>query len=297
MRPRIYSILAVLCAASAYGQVIPPAVFTDPPADAAHPAQMTVLHIPSHDVQINGIIYQPSGEGPHPTLIICHGLPGNEKFLDLAQAVRRAGWNALAFNYRGSWGSPGVFRLSQNIEDADAVLAYIRDPTNAKRLGIDTHRIVLVGHSMGGWVVVEAASHDHDLMGVIIISAADVGKLGDLPRDRLLALMEDSQGPLAGVSPESMADDVRTLSKLRFESAAAQLTQVPLLALTADDGLASDTDALVRAIQTQGGREVTPMHFSTDHSWSDHRIALECAILTWLAALNQRPGKSVKTDP
>ncbi|MFD3266336.1 hypothetical protein [Phenylobacterium ferrooxidans] len=32
---------------------------------------------------------------------------GNEKNLDLAQAVRRAGWNAAAFNYRGSWGSPG----------------------------------------------------------------------------------------------------------------------------------------------------------------------------------------------
>ncbi|MDO8912512.1 MAG: hypothetical protein Q8N10_08825 [Phenylobacterium sp.] len=32
---------------------------------------------------------------------------GNEKNLDLAQAVRRAGWNAVTFNYRGSWGSPG----------------------------------------------------------------------------------------------------------------------------------------------------------------------------------------------
>ena len=48
---------------------------------------MTVLHIPSHGVLINGLVYQPSGPGPHPTLIICHGLPGNEKNLDLAQAV------------------------------------------------------------------------------------------------------------------------------------------------------------------------------------------------------------------
>jgi hypothetical protein len=41
--------------------------------------------------------------------LICHGLPGNEKHLDLAQAVRRAGWLAVTFNYRGSWGSQGVF--------------------------------------------------------------------------------------------------------------------------------------------------------------------------------------------
>ena len=96
--------LAVLTAASAaaFAQSVPAAIYTDPPADAAHPAGTIVIHIPSHGVSINGIIYTPSGPGPHPTLVICHGLPGNEKNLDLAQAVRRAGWNAVTFNYRGS---------------------------------------------------------------------------------------------------------------------------------------------------------------------------------------------------
>jgi uncharacterized protein len=93
--------------------------------------------------------------------------PGNEKFLDLAQAVRRAGWNAVTFNYRGSWGSPKAFRFSHNLEDADAVLAYLRDPANAARLGIDTQRIAMVGHSMGGWVVVHTAAHDRGLIGAI----------------------------------------------------------------------------------------------------------------------------------
>ena len=98
-------------------QSVPPAIFTDPPADSAHPAGMTVLHIPSHGVLINGLVYSPPGAGPRPTLVICHGLPGNEKNLDLAQAVRRAGWNAVTFNYRGSWGSPGQFRFAQNLQE------------------------------------------------------------------------------------------------------------------------------------------------------------------------------------
>jgi predicted alpha/beta-fold hydrolase len=89
---------------------------TDPPADKAHPAAMTVIHIPTHGLLINGVVYSPTGAGPHPTIIICHGLPGNEKNLDLAQALRRAGWNAVTFNYRGSWGSPGNFRFAQNLE-------------------------------------------------------------------------------------------------------------------------------------------------------------------------------------
>ena len=41
-------------------------------------------------------------------------------------ALRRRGWNAITFNYRGSWGSPGTYRFSQNPEDARAVLAFLR---------------------------------------------------------------------------------------------------------------------------------------------------------------------------
>jgi uncharacterized protein len=289
MRRCVVAIFGMLLGGTMSAQSVPSAIFTDPPIDVEHPVHMTVLRIPSHGVRVNAIIYQASGPGPHPTLVICHGLPGNEKNLDLAQAVRRAGWNAVVFNYRGSWGSPGVFRFSQNLEDADAVLVYLRDPANAKLLGIDTSHIVIAGHSMGGWVAASTASHDHSLAGVILISAADVGKQGDWPRDRLVGLMADCVAPLSGVTAESMADEVRSLSRdLRFESDAASLTQVPILAFTADDGFAPDTNALISAIEGRGGRKVTSMHVATDHNWSDHRITLESVILGWLAAQTAR---------
>src|SRR5882672_2199968 len=193
MRSFIPFILATLCAApTALAQSVPAAIFTDPPADAAHPARMTVLHIPTHGLLINGLVYQPSGAGPHPTLVICHGLPGNEKNLDLAQAVRRAGWNAVTFNYRGSWGSPGSFRFAQNLEDAASVLAFLRVPANAARLGVDAHRIAIAGHSMGGWVTVNTAAHDPALLGAILISAADMTAMGqNSPRARVVAEMAD----------------------------------------------------------------------------------------------------------
>jgi acetyl esterase/lipase len=275
----------LLIAATAGAQPVSPAIFTDPPAGLVPPARMTALHIPTHGVQVNGIIYQAAGPGAHPTLVICHGLPGNERNLDLAQAVRRAGWNSVTFNYRGSWGSPGSFRFSQNLEDAEAVLVYLRDPANARLLGVDTSRIVIAGHSMGGWVAVHTASHDHGVAGLITISAADVATQGDWPRAKLLELMADSIGPLAGVTPDSMADEAHALSKgLRFENEASGLTAMPFLALTADDGLASDTDSLVSAVEARGGHQVTAMHVATDHGWSDHRIALEDIVLRWLAA-------------
>jgi len=247
---------------------------------------MTVLHIPSHGVLINGLVYSPAGAGPHPTLVICHGLPGNEKNLDLAQAVRRAGWNAVTFNYRGSWGSPGVFRFAQNLEDADAVLAYLRDPANAARLGIDTKRIAIAGHSMGGWVTALTASHDHALMGAVLISAADMGHLGMAPRDKVVAEMASDMESLAGVTPQSMSNEVMANSKaFSFAGVAGGLTGTPLLVLTANDGLAQDADALVTAIGAAGGNKVQAIHVATDHSWSDHRIFLESTIITWLAGL------------
>jgi pimeloyl-ACP methyl ester carboxylesterase len=285
MRLAVFAVL-VFSAAAGVAQTVPAAIYTDPPADAAHPAGMAVLHVPSHGALINGIVYQPSGAGAHPTLVICHGLPGNEKNLDLAQAVRRAGWNAVTFNYRGSWGSPGVFRFAQNLEDADAVLAYLRDPANAARLGIDTKRIAIAGHSMGGWVTAHTAAHEPALMGAVLISAADMGAISGMPRAKVVALMADNKETLAGVTAESMADEVIANAKaFGFSNAVAGLTQMPLLVLSADDGLAPQTDALVKAIEDHGGKKVTAIHVATDHGWSDHRILLESTILNWIAGL------------
>jgi acetyl esterase/lipase len=122
---------------------VPKAVIADPPPDAKFPARMQVIHVPSGGVQINGVVYVASGERPHPAFVFFHGLPGNEKNLDLAQAVRRAGWTVVTVNYRGSWGSPGNFRFAQNLEDAQATLSFIRSPENAKRLSIDPTRVAL----------------------------------------------------------------------------------------------------------------------------------------------------------
>jgi pimeloyl-ACP methyl ester carboxylesterase len=279
--------LATACAASLAGaQSVPAAIYTDPPVDRAHPAGMRVLHIPSHGLLINGLIYTPAGPGLHPTLVICHGLPGNEKNLDLAQAVRRAGWNAVTFNYRGSWGSPGAFRFAQNLEDADAVLAFLRDPGNSAELGIDTKRIAMAGHSMGGWVTVHTAAHDHALAGAVLISAADMGGLGGQPREKIVKEMASNMESLNGVTAESMANELVAIGpSFNFEDAAEGLVRVPLLVLSADDGLGPGTDALAAAIKAKGGKNVVSIHAATDHSWSDHRIYLESAIINWLAGL------------
>src|SRR6478672_9095879 len=77
--------------------------------DNSSPAGSTELFIPSEGSLLAGIIYRPNGSQKHPTLLLLHGYPGNERNLDIAQIVRARGWNVLYFNYRGSWASEGKF--------------------------------------------------------------------------------------------------------------------------------------------------------------------------------------------
>ena len=59
--------------------------------------------------------------------VLFHGLPGYEQNLDLAQALRREGWNVLAMHYRGSWGVSGQFSFLHAAEDADAQVHFLLD--------------------------------------------------------------------------------------------------------------------------------------------------------------------------
>jgi pimeloyl-ACP methyl ester carboxylesterase len=272
------------------GPAAPAAIAADPAPDKAFPARSEVLHIPSGGVMINGLAYVPTGAGAHPAVVLLHGLPGNEKNLDLAQAMRRAGWVVVSFNYRGSWGSPGVYSFKGNLQDAAAVLSYVRSPDVATKLQIDPARLVLMGHSMGGWVTAVTAGKDSGLVGVALISAADMSSLRLAPTATRLRVASDNMESLAGVTALSLADQFLTIGPDdSFAAAAPGLATRPLLVLSADDGLAAGTDALVAAVRSHGGNAVTAVHVATDHTWDSARIRLETEVLTWLQALPGAP--------
>ena len=126
---RIYLYLFALCCVSlgtsAPAQAEPAPIDRDPPLDRAHPASGQGLQFTSNGELVNAMLYLPAGVGPHPAVILLHGLPGNEQNLDLARAMQRAGWAVITFHYRGSWGSGGKFTLSGGCADIDALLREI----------------------------------------------------------------------------------------------------------------------------------------------------------------------------
>ena len=280
-----------LVGTDAHAAPLPPtAIYADPAPDKAYPARSEVLHITTGGVSINGLAYIPAGAGAHPTVVLLHGLPGNEKNLDLAQAMRRAGWTVVTFNYRGAWGSPGAFSLKGNLEDARAVLAFVRQPETAAKLQIDPARLVVIGHSMGGWVTAVTAGGDTGLIGAALISAADMSTLRLAPPATRLQVAAGNMESLAGVTAQSLADQFLMLGPdLGFAAAAPGLAARPLLVLSADDGLAAGTDALVADLRKRGDRAVTAVHVATDHTWDVARIRLESEVLAWLRTLPGAP--------
>ena len=260
----------------------------DPPRDAKFPAHNQQLLIPSHGVGMNALLFVASGKGPHRTVILTHGLPGNERNLDLAQAIRRAGWDVLTFTYRGAWGSPGDFSISNAMEDTRAALDFARSPEGAK-YGIDGRHIVLAGHSMGGATAAMTASGAKGLDGLILIDAWNIAagtSKGAISREELVNAFDDFGNSLHNATPESVADEVvakRAQWDLRV--AAQRLANLPILTVTAKYGGGEENQATTAALRKSGNKRVTAIEMDTDHPFSDHRIALESTVIRWLQAL------------
>lgn len=151
------------------------ALHADPAVNLQPPPSMEEVSIWSHGARINGLMYIAGGSGPHPIAIFLHGYPGNERNLDLAQAVRRAGYDVVYFDYRGSWGSGGTFSLASGLEDTAAVLDWVRKPENIAKYDFDAHRIALIGHSTGGWFALMTAAHEPQEVCIAAIAAENVG--------------------------------------------------------------------------------------------------------------------------
>lgn len=296
-------LLLAMLIASTPALAVPAALITDPPASAAYPADLMSLLIASHGANLNGRIYLAEGAGPHPTMLLLHGFPGVEQSTDIAQAVRRAGWNVVLFHYRGAWGSQGDFSFGHSIEDSQVVLDWIRNPANLERYRIDPKRIVVAGHSMGGFMAVETAVANPGLAGVILIDpwnpGADAARMAAVPADyrekatqSALTAIAANLPPLAGASAPALLAELKA-NALRWNTVndAAALAKSPLLLFGAtggngdSKGIGADNVVLGDAIAAVPGARLTRYDWKTDHYFNDKRVALTSSILGWLQAL------------
>ncbi|MEH6807618.1 MAG: alpha/beta fold hydrolase [Hyphomonas oceanitis] len=275
------ALMLVACASA-------PTIAADPaPAfDADFPPSLVELNFESHGDRLNGHAYLADGPGPHPTVVLLHGFPGNERNLDLAQDLRSDGFNVLFFHYRGAWGSEGTYSFTHVIEDVAAATDYLR--ANAEKLRTDPDKLILVGHSMGGFAALEAAARDETIACVAGIAPANMGPLADAPAQRTdgFAAYADTMQMLAGLTGANAIAEVKA-NREAFDTRllAPKLAGKSVLIIGGDQDTSVPVDSviepLVAAYEAEPGIDLTAVILSGDHSFSWSRQELIDEVIEW----------------
>ena len=139
------------------------------PSDVGLVTWFDVSFLSSDNVQLSAWFIPVRSEEASPTLIFVHGLGSNrEELLDQAKLLYDHGYSALLLDLRNHGQSQGEFTSLgyQEVLDVEGAVDYL-----LSRPEVDRDRIGLVGHSMGGAVVIRAAARIPQVKTIIAESA------------------------------------------------------------------------------------------------------------------------------
>ncbi len=268
------------------------ALTQDPTPHKMFPPSIEELSFEVEGSRLSGILYLANGLGPHPTVVLLHGLPGNEKNLDLAQAMRRTGFNVMFFHYRGAWGSEGEYCISEHSEDVAAAVDFLRE--NAVRYRVDVNSLSLLGHSLGGYSALAAGSRDPGLACVGAMAPANLGLMAEGFRagePSALAFLEyaDSLFMLRNFDGAHMREDLLSEPALRLDTRlfgpGLRGKSVFMITGTEDTVLPPPSmfDPTVKAYLRDPAIRLQYHKIPGDHSFSYSRIELTGRTIDWLA--------------
>lgn len=246
--------------------------------------------IPGNRGRLLGSLYTAAGVGPHPCVVLLHGIPGVERNFDLAQYLRRAGFHVLTFHYSGSWGSDGDYSLAHDLEDAEAALDFV---LNDREHGFDTSRIYAVGHSLGGFVCGQLTARRSEIKAGVLLMPCDIGRTAQLEHENKDAyrvigeVLEESAQWLRGTSGEALLREAKeNAERFALASAARSLAEKPLLCCTGSlDQYTPDEffcAPLRRAVCAAGGTKLQYLSYPTDHFFADYRLTVARSVTEFL---------------
>ena len=213
-----------------------------------------------------------AGAEPKESVILLLGLPGNERNLDLAQALRSNGRNVIYFNYRGSWGSQGEFLYSNCLEDVTKVIDFFDMPENSERYRIKPNSYILFGHSTGGGLALLSGARDRRVKQIGVYSPWNVNTTS---KENFQWL----EGYLKGLFMLNM--DAKKYTTELIDNQTQYDTLVNKKDLANKKVLVLDENERNKDWVEQI-ENVEYILFDTDHSFSDKRLELIEVVSDWL---------------
>ncbi len=203
-------------------------------------------------------------------MILLHGLPGDEKNLDLAQDLRAAGLVVMFFFHRGAWGSEGDYRLAHLVPDTRVALDSL-----VGRPEVDRQRVALIGFSLGGWAALAAAAEDRRARAAVLVAPLVDPAATPLSPEAARA----SSDVLKGTAPDRLAEEWAGVPKAL--DLVARLEDQPVLLVTAGEDEIFPPGPYARIVSTFPSVEWIRFPHA-DHLFSEVRDGLSFAILSWL---------------
>jgi len=136
--------------------------------DTPKPPRSTVRISTPSGQAIEAWIYLPEGTGPHPAVVMAHGIGAVKAggLQPFAERFRDEGFAAIVFDYRQWGGSDGEPRdelsVPRQLQDYRTVIDW-----TAAQPNIDPNRIVAWGTSFAGMHIIELAASDRRLAATI----------------------------------------------------------------------------------------------------------------------------------
>ena len=197
-------------------------------ASEAELPRIEALAFRSEGSLVYGQVLVPSAKfgGARPCVIFCHGFAGFTRWDDVAHDLCRAGIAAVTPHHRGAWGSEGEYTVTGCIRDAENLARWAMDGETAAKYGFATNAVYLVGHSMGGNSVVNAAARLPGVRGVALVAPCDIGFLAQrMAREALKRFLAgEGMQALRRASDDAVVDDIIShAAEMRFARAARAL--------------------------------------------------------------------------
>lgn len=175
--------------------------------------------------------------GRRPCVLMFHGFAGFGRFDDVGQALCRTGCVVLIPHHRGAWGSQGKYSVSNCVQDAAGLVKYVKSPEFQKKYGIDPDAVFLIGHSMGGSTVLNAAAEVPGVRGIVMLAPCDIGTMyRQTPKDKMKFFMVDNGLEVLRTDGfEAVYSDLgRHAEQYAFPNAAKKLKNVRLFLVTGE---------------------------------------------------------------
>ena len=193
----------------------------------------------SEGAEIYGQILIPdrSFGGRRPCVLMFHGFAGFGRFDDVGQALCRTGCVVIIPHHRGAWGSQGKYSVSNCVQDAAGLVKYVKSPDFRKKYHIDPDAVFLIGHSMGGNTVLNAAAQVSGVRGIVMLAPCDIGTMyRQTPKDNMKFFMVDNGLEILRTDgfEAVYADLGRHAEQYAFPNAAKKLKNVRLFLVTGE---------------------------------------------------------------